>query len=641
MGNSAPGWDPQRQPASWRSHRSVVIGGAVLVTVLAVVAVLVLRGIEGDDRSQQARDGADAFLNAWESDDPAGAAALTDDPPGARSLLDSVRENMRPERTELEISGEAEPVEAGSGEGADDLVRVPFTVTYTLEGVGEWSYDSSAVMVPAEEDHWLVRWEPGVIHPRLAARQTLVLTTEEPERAPILAADGSQLAGPGTVWEITLWPAMLSDPEAAYQAIEALDAGVDTEALADRVAEAEPDDAVPVVTLRDAEFQEHQGELAAVPGIQFAEDTRPLAHAARSLVGGLDPESGVGSSGLQERYQEQLAGTPTSAVVIADRESGEAVDTLYEQEGGEAGRPVETTIDPEVQRAAENALADLGRAGSIVAVRPSTGDVLAAADWPVDGFTRSLQGQLAPGSTFKVVTAAALLEAGMTPDDRLGCPGEVSVNGQPFENQNEFELGPDTTLREAFTESCNTAFIGNRDRFETDTLNQTARAFGIGEEWTVGAATFDGSVPVAADENELAESLIGQGRVQASPLVMASVAATVADGTFRQPRLVPAAVETPHEADATLADGTLTALREMMRATVTEGSASALDGIPGEPHGKTGTAEYRAEDGELSTNAWLIGFLGEDDLAFAVVLEDGGTGGRDAGPLAADFLRSR
>ncbi|WP_243740814.1 penicillin-binding transpeptidase domain-containing protein [Streptomyces sp. 8K308] len=609
----------------------MVIGGAVLVTVLAVVAVLVLRGVDGDGRSDRARDGADAFLRAWAEGDLAQAASLTDDPSGARSLLDSVAENMSPEETVLEVAGEAEAVE-------DDVMRVPFTATFTLEGLGEWSYDSAALMVPAEEDRWLVRWEPAVVHPRLGDGQTLVLTTDEPERAPILAADGSQLAGPATVWDISIWPAMLSDPTAAYEAIEALDVGVDTEALADRVAEAEPDQAVPVVSLRDADFQEHSGELGAVAGIQFQEDSRPLAHAARSLVGGLDLESGAGASGLQQRYDEQLAGTPASAVVIADRDSGEAVDTLYEQEGGEAGSPVETTIDPEVQGAAEEALDDLGRAGSIVAIRPSTGEVLAAADWPLDGFNRSLQGQLAPGSTFKVVTAAALLESGVTPDDRLGCPREVMVNGQPFENQNEFELGPETTLREAFTESCNTAFIGNRDRFENDTLNQTARAFGIGEEWTVGAVTFDGSVPVAEDENALAASLIGQGQVQASPLVMASVAATVADGTFRQPLLVPAAVEEPYQADAELAESTVAALRTMMRATVTEGSASALDGVPGEPHGKTGTAEYRTEDGELSTNAWMIGFLGEGDLAFAVVLEDGGSGGRDAGPLAAAFL---
>uniref|UniRef100_UPI00066C4012 penicillin-binding transpeptidase domain-containing protein n=1 Tax=Streptomyces sp. SBT349 TaxID=1580539 RepID=UPI00066C4012 len=490
------------------------------------------------------------------------------------------------------------------------------------------------------DDDWTVRWESAVAHPRLAEGQTLVLTVEDAERAPVLAAGGEELAGPSTVWDVSIWPARLSDPDAAYAALDDLDAGIDTGALRDRVAASDPDQAVPVVTLRDAVFQEHAEALGAVAGLQFQEDTRPLAHAARPLVGGLDPETGAGASGLQERYDEQLAGASAAAVVIADRESGDAVETLHEREGGEPGTPVETTIDLAVQRAAEAALDDLGRDGSIVAVQPSTGNVLAAADWPADGFNRSLQGQLAPGSTFKVITAAALLEGGTGMDDTLGCPRYATVEGQRFENQGEFELGPDTTLREAFTESCNTAFIDNLDRFGNDTLSVTAQAFGVGAVWDVGAVTFDGAVPVAQSPNQLAASLIGQDQVQASPLVMASVAATVAEGTFRQPVLVPDAVQERQEAAGELGAETVDALRTMMRETVTDGSASALDGLAGTPHGKTGTAEFRDEEGELSTNAWMIGYLGERDLAFAVMLEDGGSGGRDAGPLAADFLRA-
>nr|WP_234347680.1 penicillin-binding transpeptidase domain-containing protein [Streptomyces specialis] len=542
--------------------------------------------------------------------------------------------NMRAESLAFEVAEEVT-------EGEDGAFTVPFTATFALEGLGEWSYDSSALLLPAAdgaEDEWTVRWESAVVHPDLAEGQTLVLTTEEPERAAILAADGEELAGPSVVFDISIWPSRLTDPDAAYEVLDALGAGIDTDALADRVEAAEPDQAVPVVTLRESAFQEHETALRGVEGLQFQEGTRTLAHAARSVVGALDPDGGAGASGLQSRYDDQLTGTAAGAVVIADRESGDAVETLHEQEGGEPGTPVRTTIDLTVQRAAEAALADLGREGSIVAVQPSTGNVLAAADWPADGFARSLEGQLAPGSTFKVVTAAALLESGTGPDDVLGCPQYATVEGQRFENQDEFELGPGTTLHDAFTASCNTAFIDNLDRFDGDTLTRTAEAFGIGAVWDVGAVTFDGAVPVADSPNALAASLIGQGQVQASPLVMASVAATVADGTFRQPQLVPDAVEARHEATAELGADTLEALRTMMRDTVTEGSASALRDVPGEPHGKTGTAEFGTEDGELSTNAWMIGYLGERDLAFAVMLEDGGSGGRDAGPVAADFL---
>ncbi|TDC74320.1 penicillin-binding transpeptidase domain-containing protein [Streptomyces hainanensis] len=636
-----------------RAGVGAVLALAVVVLAAGVALVLARRdaGDDADDGREAAADTARRFLDAWAADDPERAAALTDDPEAARSLLESVRENTRPEGLEFAVTGEPEPApaEGAETEGAEEAdgtgtgtLAVPFTATFTLAGLDAWSYDSTALLRPdaGDGDGWSVVWESALVHPELADGQTLVLSRPAAERAPILAADGSQLAGRATVWNIAVRPAELTDQDAAWAVLDTLDVGIDTDALADRVAEAEPEQAVPVVTLRDAVFQEHAAELAAVPGLESVEGTRQLALAARAVVGGLDPESGAGVTGLQERYDEQLAGTGSAAMVIADRASGAAVETLHDWSGGEAGSPVGTTIDPDVQRAAEAALDEAGRDGAIVAVRPSTGHVLAAADWPADGFDRSLRGQLAPGSTFKVLTAAAFLEGGATPEDVLGCPRTVTVDGQSFENQDEFELGEDTTLREAFTASCNTGLIAHRDRFAPDTLSRTAEAFGIGGEWDVGAATFDGSVPAAETDNELAASMIGQARVQTSPLVMASVAATVAEGAFRQPVLVPAAVDEPHRASAELAPGTFEALRSMMRETVTDGSASALAGVPGEPHGKTGTAEFADEDGELSTNAWIIGFLGERDLAFAVVLEDGGSGGSDAGPVAASFLNA-
>ncbi|GAA2049378.1 penicillin-binding transpeptidase domain-containing protein [Streptomyces cheonanensis] len=620
-------------------RRPLLLSVSLLVVLLAATGVMLgLRG-DGTDPDEAARAGAQRFLDAWAAGEPERAAAYTDDPEAARSLLESVATHLRAEDVEFAPAG---PVTAADGEdGADgaDARTVPFTATFTLPGLGDWSYASEAVLRPGGADGgWQVAWRPALVHPELGEEQTLVLNQGRGERAPVLAADGSELAGPGTVWEVSIWPGRLTDRDAAWAALDALDAGIDTDALAGRVAAAGEDEAVPVVTLREAAFEEHAERLRAVPGLQFAEGTRQLTHAARAVVGAVDPGSGAGVSGLEERYDERLAGTASAAVVIADRASGAAVETLHAWEGGEPGEPVVTTLDPAAQRAAEEALADAGREGAIVALRPSTGEVLAAADWPADGFSRSLSGQLAPGSTFKVVTAAALLEGGMTPQDVVGCPRYVTVNGFTYENQDEFELAPDTTLREAFAASCNTALIEHRDRFADDTLHTTAQAFGIGAEWRVGASTFDGGVPVAGDENELAASLIGQGRVQASPLVMASVAATVADGTFRQPVLVPDAAGAPHEAPTTLAPATVEALRSMMRATVTEGSASALAGVPGLPHGKTGTAEFETADGELSTNAWIIGYLGERDVAFAVVLEDGGSGGRDAGPVAAAFL---
>ncbi|MDT0267849.1 penicillin-binding transpeptidase domain-containing protein [Streptomyces sp. DSM 44915] len=625
-----------RANGSWWTQRVTLIGAAAVVTVLAVVAVLLLRGGGEDEGAERARAVTQRFLDAWADGELAAAAELTDDPAAAESLLDSVRTNTAPEEVSFEVTG---PVDRPA-DAPDDARAVGFTARFLLPGLGEVVWDSVAVALPGDGSGWRLRWESALAHPELAEGETLVNSVRPAERAPLLAADETPVAGQGAVWRVSIWPAQLTDEERAWDVLAELDAGIDVAALAERVAEAEPDQAVPVVTLRDEVYAEHAEELGAVPGLQFAEEERTLALAARAVVGAVDPETGEGASGLQARYQDVLAGTPGAELVVADRESGEAVRTLLE-EAGEPGQAVVTTLDPATQRAAEEALAEAESAGSIVALRPSTGEVLAAADTPVDGFARSLEGQLAPGSTFKILSAAHLLESGTAVDDALGCPRYVTVNGQRFENQGEFELGPDTSLREAFTASCNTAFIEQLDRFEHDSLAGVAESFGVGGAWEVGAATFDGSVPATAEPNELAASLIGQHQVQASPLVMASVAGTVAAGGFHQPVLVPAAVESPHQAGGELSAETLDALAGLMRATVTEGSASALAGVPGEPHAKTGTAEFQDEDGELATHAWMIGYLGADDLAFAVVLEDGGSGGRDAGPVAADFLTRR
>jgi cell division protein FtsI/penicillin-binding protein 2 len=617
---------------------------------IAVVATLVVAGgvvfwlLQGDseDAGDPARDAAEEFLNAWpldvtdeETDNP--AAALTDDPEAAASLMASVNRNLGAEARSLEEVTASTPV-GGDADGEDR--EVTYTTVYNLgDGLPEWRYQSTLVLTPADET-WTVRWEPTVIHPDLGEDQTLVRTTRQPERGAILAADGAELAAVGRVWNITIWPAMLEEPEDAYQVIDDLDAGIDIEALQIRVGEADPDQAVPVVTLRDAAYEEHRDALNGVPGLQFAEDSRPLANYARSVVGGVDPQSGEGSSGLQGRYQDQLSGTPLTSVVIADRESGSAVETLIEGEGGSDGTPVQTTIELAVQQAAEDALDGQEQGGAIAVLRPSTGEVLALADSPT-GHARSAEGQYAPGSGFKVVTSAALLEQGTATDSVLGCPKYAAVEGRQFHNQDEFVLGPDTTLHTAFIRSCNTAFIENRDQVSGAQLTATAEAFGVGGTWDAGVNTFDGSVPEPEGATEHAASLIGQGRVQASPLGMAAVAGTVAAGEFHQPVLVPDAVEERYQPSGTLSESTIEQLRTMMRDTVTQGTASVLSGVPGSAHAKTGTAEFvTGEDGEVSTHAWMIGYLGDSDIAFAVLLEDGGSGGSTAGPVAAELLNA-
>lgn len=359
---------------------------------------------------------------------------------------------------------------------------------------------------------------------------------------------------------------------------------------------------------------------------------------ASSLVGDVDEKAGRGVSGLQEQYDDHLRGSgPPYTVAVTDRQSGKAVKPLP-QPGSRPGQDIRTTIDPEVQRAAAAALDLAATPASLVAIKPSNGDILAVANRPGGGFNRALVGTYPPGSTFKVVTAAALLEAGLRPSDVLECPRFAWVEGYRFTNQDEFTLPSGSTFQDAFARSCNTAFIEARDRLDNATLTKTAAAFGIGGEWDTGVRTYDGSVPVNTSGIDKAAAMIGQGRNLASPLVMASVAATVKTGRFVQPRLVPDAVDRPHQAPRDLDPEVVRSLRSMMRAVVTEGSGDALRGLPGEPHAKTGTAEY-GDERPPRTHAWMIGYQQDPDLAWAVLVEDGSSGGTDAGAIAAEFLR--
>ncbi|MCX5205435.1 penicillin-binding transpeptidase domain-containing protein [Streptomyces sp. NBC_00237] len=374
-------------------------------------------------------------------------------------------------------------------------------------------------------------------------------------------------------------------------------------------------------------------KLAATTESRRAEilsaDGTPLDGLAPALVGA------PGTSGLHYRYEKQLAGRAASGVAIVGTSTGRTLATLHTSKG-DGGSPVRTTLDKSTQKAAEAALRGLSKNAAIVAVRPSTGEIVAAADNPPTGENRALRGQYPPGSDFKVVTAAALIGGGMSTSTPTPCPKYVTVNGQRFENQDLFELPEGATFADDFAHSCNTGIIAQRDRLTPSSLTDTAKAFGIGQSWDVGAVTFDGSVPVATSANDQAAAMIGQGRVQASPLVMASVAATVKDGTFRQPVLVPAAVKQRAKAPVRLEPPVASQLRTLMRAVVTEGSGKALRGMSGEPGAKTGTAEY-GDATPPRTHAWFIGYRG--DLAFAVLIEDGGSGGKDAGPVAAAFLK--
>ncbi|MFI5534629.1 penicillin-binding transpeptidase domain-containing protein [Kitasatospora sp. NPDC051853] len=263
---------------------------------------------------------------------------------------------------------------------------------------------------------------------------------------------------------------------------------------------------------------------------------------------------------------------------------------------------------------------------------PATGHVLAFANSPAHGQNRAFGAAIAPGSTMKVVTGAALLEAGLTPDSPLPCPPTSNVAGRSVPNDfPDARLG--YTFKDDFAQSCNTAFLdAGQSRLGPGTLSAFAKeVFGLGLVWDAGLPVFDTEVPVESNREQTALAHIGQGRIRTNALAMAPVTATVQNGTFRQPILVPGPARP--KAAKSLSPSARSGLQSMMRRTVQNGTATqALGNIPNAA-GKTGNAEA----GGQKPNSWFTGYRG--NLAVAAEVEGAAHGGAVAAPLAGELLR--
>ncbi|MDT0323101.1 penicillin-binding transpeptidase domain-containing protein [Streptomyces sp. DSM 44918] len=335
---------------------------------------------------------------------------------------------------------------------------------------------------------------------------------------------------------------------------------------------------------------------------------------------------------LRERYAEQSGGSAGAETRIVDAE-GETVEQLLALAEPVAGE-VPTTIDPTIQAAAEAAVAGKSNA-SVVAIQPSTGAIQGLANSPADGFNTALEGSYAPGSTFKIVTASLLIDEGLASANAPHpCPQYFEVGGWRFQNLDEFEI-EGGTFADSFAASCNTAFISQAPELSDEALGNQARdAFGLGMTWQVGTTTMDGAVPTQSDA-QMAASLIGQGGVRMNPMTMASVSATVRNGGFLQPYLVPQSFDDREFATANgLSAATAEELRGLMNRTATNGTAAeAMAGLGGDIGAKTGSAEV---DGQDKPNAWFTAY--RNDLAVAAVVPNSGHGGSNAGPVVADVL---
>ncbi|CAM5630845.1 penicillin-binding transpeptidase domain-containing protein [Streptomyces griseomycini] len=346
---------------------------------------------------------------------------------------------------------------------------------------------------------------------------------------------------------------------------------------------------------------------------------------------------------LREKYGAEAGGTPGVELVVrhAEGASGEAAaDTpLLTLAEGKPGR-LRTTLSAGVQAAAEKAVKRFAES-SVVAVKPSTGEVLAVANHREDGFNAAFQGRVAPGSTMKIITAAMLIDNGVTTmNGPAPCPPTATWHSQTFKNLTGMQPNEGATLANSFLRSCNTAFIKLIDEEPLTTASLTREAqerFGLGrDDWKTGIVSFDGSVPDVSGPDRAANA-IGQGKVQMNPLNMASVTATAVTGTFRQPYLVSPDLDGRQLARAEgLPAGTAAQLKQMMRLTATQGTAAeAMAGLGGDIGAKTGSAEV---DGNATSDSWFTGF--RNDVAAAAMAQQGGHGGDAAGPIVAAVLRA-
>ncbi|MFB9072029.1 penicillin-binding transpeptidase domain-containing protein [Citricoccus parietis] len=419
-------------------------------------------------------------------------------------------------------------------------------------------------------------------------------------------------------------------------------------------------------------------QLLAIPGGRVLEDTavlaptrafardvlgtygEPNAEQVEASEGELEAGVEVGLSGLQATWEDHLAGTPGVQITIDNPDqpdtdesgtgsssspSATAAATPTAPDGPVfstdpiPGEDLTSTLDRRVQEEAEAVVAASDVPAGLVALRPSDGQVLAAASSP-EGWPVAVSGSYAPGSTFKVVTALAMLRSGIAPGDTVQCPETLNVGGMVVGNYDGY---PDASVgeipfSEAFAESCNTVFVGAHEEISAADEAEAAEALGLTAEPVTGLdSAFLGSVPDDSTGTEHAANLFGQGVVEASPLGMATVAASVAAGQTVRPLFVTdPAVEAPAAPESGVTADEAEQLQALMSGVVETGTAEMLQDVPGAPVlAKTGTAQFVA-DGEDLAHTWLVAVHG--DLAVALFFNEGLGGGHDNGPVVRDFL---
>jgi membrane peptidoglycan carboxypeptidase len=511
----------------------------------------------------------------------------------------------------LKPAGMTAEVEQVRSSGESTTANATAQLAWDLGDNHAWSYQTTFDL-RREEDDWRVHWAPSVVHPKLATQQTLGVTDVQPTLAPVLDRDGTPLLSPEQVVSILLDPKEAGDVGAVAGALAAaltpIDAALTQQSIVDGAAKLPAGQVYQVAALRDADYQTVKPAIYELPGVRFTTQT--------SL---LPPSRAFGSQvlpAIRKAVEEEIAGKAGLRVYTVNA-AGDEVETLHEQ-APEPAQAISTALSRPAQAAAEDALEPVPQAAMMVALQASTGEVLAVAqNGPADAEGPvALMGRYPPGSTFKIVTAAAALASGQaTADSPLPCPGKAVIDGRRIvPNDHEFEKGT-IPLHSAFAFSCNTTFAQLAAGMAPDALTKAADGFGLGVDFEIPAiTTITGSVPPASDVVERAEDGFGQGKVLASPFGMAVVAATAAAGKMPVPTLLKGRETKVDHTPAPPTPAVLEPVRAMMREVVDTGTAPQLKPY-GDVRGKTGTAQFG--DG-TNSHGWFVGYRG--DVAFATLI---------------------
>ncbi|WP_205471864.1 penicillin-binding transpeptidase domain-containing protein [Nocardioides sp. SYSU D00038] len=626
------------------------VPAALLVVLLTATACDLPFGDSGPDPDPTVDDLAAALA----ARDLAGVPLAVGSAQAATTELAEITEDLSDIQPAVEVGDVTE--------GDDGTATATLTWSWpVVEGGDAWTYDVEAELTETGGE-WQVVWSPALVEPSLVEGERLRVSRTTPQRGDITGARGEVVVTERPVLRIGLDKPQVPEGGVAASARSlARLVGVDAADLVARAEAAGPKAFVEAITFRrDDVPPEVESGLAAIPGgraiggyLALA-PTKDFAAPILGRVGEVTaemveeqpetyrPGDIAGVSGLQARYDERLRGTPGVDVeaVSGSAEEPGAARMLWQVEAVD-GEPLALSLYVRLQNRAEQALAGIGPGSALVAVRPSTGEIVAAANGPGnDGQNLATYGRFAPGSTFKSVSALALLRAGLTPESVVSCPSRLVVDGKPFKNYSDYPasaLGR-IPLRTAVANSCNTAFISQSGKVEGTALYDAAVSLGLGLDHDLGFPAYFGSVEPPTSETGAAAALIGQGTVLASPMVMATVIASVQRGELVVPRMVEGVESTKPEGAKPLSRKEATALRAMLRAVVTEGSGRGLADLPGPPViAKTGTAEFGTGP-DLQTHAWMIAAQG--DLAVAVFVDVGESGSQTAGPVLEAFLRA-